>query len=102
MGTMTLHDVQWICYTVLQVVVIRTAAAGKSTAVADGWAPAHVKAVKGAIRNKLGEPMLKYCLSAAALSHAKGIPMQTQILIVPQCGTDGQVICCGMIGQIKL
>ena len=76
MGTMTLHDVQWICYTVLQVVVIRTAAAGKSTAVADGWAPAHVKAVKGAIWNKLGKPMLSYCLGAAALSHAKGILMQ--------------------------
>ena len=28
---------------------IRTAAAGKSTIVADGWAPAHVRAVKGAI-----------------------------------------------------
>ena len=30
-------------------VAIRTAAAGKSTIVADGWAPAHVRAVKGAI-----------------------------------------------------
>ena len=77
MGTMMLHAIQWLCYTFVLMVVIRTAAAGKSTAVADGWAPAHVKAVKGAIRNKLGEPMLRYCLSAAALSHAKGIPMQS-------------------------
>ena len=42
----------------LRMAIIRITAAGKSTEVADGWAPAHVTAVKGAIQNKLGRPML--------------------------------------------
>ena len=51
---------------------IQTAAAGKSTIVADGWAPAHVRAVKGAIQDKLGRPTLI-------------------TRTVPQCGMGGQV-----------